>query len=76
MKKFFKKLRQSADNTLISARNVIQSRKAEGYVDTGVKVLIAVVLGALILKGLYELYNDVIDGTAYGSIASMFLYNG
>ena len=32
---------------------------AEAYVDTGVKILIAVVIGALLLTLLYALFNDV-----------------
>lgn len=76
MKKFLKKLKQFANNTLISTRDHLKSRKGESYVDTGVKVLIAVVLGALLLEGLYLLFTDVIDPTAYGKIVSLFFYKG
>lgn len=34
----------------------LRNKKGEGYVDTGVKVIIAVVIGALILGGLYLLF--------------------
>ena len=34
-------------------RKTIKSKKAEGYVDSGVKILIAVVIGALLLGGVY-----------------------
>ena len=43
-KKFFKKVTRKLDNALINATCALESRKAEGYVDTGVKILIAVVL--------------------------------
>ena len=36
------------------------SKKGENYVDTGLKILIAVVLGALLLAGLYLLFNGTI----------------
>ena len=45
MKKFLDKLRRGANNLAIGAKCALQTRKAEGYVDTGVKILIAVVLG-------------------------------
>ncbi len=37
---------------------ILQSRSGEGFVDTAVKVLISVVIGALLLAGLYLLFKD------------------
>ena len=37
-------------------KNVIANNRAEGHIDTGVKIIIAVVIGALILGGLYLLF--------------------
>ena len=34
--------------------------RAEGYVDTAVKMIIAVVIGTLLLSGLYYLFNNVV----------------
>ena len=42
------------------ARKAFDGTAAEAYVDTGVKILIAVVIGALLLAGLYALFNSVI----------------
>lgn len=42
------------------AHAVLDGTVAEGYVDTGVKILIAVVIGALLLAGLYALFNSSI----------------
>ncbi len=39
---------------------IIKEKSAETYVDTGVKVLIAVVIGALILTLCYSLIEDEI----------------
>lgn len=39
---------------------VLKNHKGEGYIDVSVKILIAVVLGALILAGLYLLFQSVI----------------
>ena len=35
------------------AKTALENKKGEGYVDTGVKIIIAVVVGAVILGGLY-----------------------
>ncbi len=49
-------------------KNVIANNRAEGHIDTGVKIIIAVVIGALILGGLYLLFAgeggimDKLDG--------------
>ena len=41
-------------------KNTLLDQHGEGYVDTAVKILIAVVLGALLLAGLYTLFNDTV----------------
>jgi hypothetical protein len=40
--------------------NAIMNKKAEGFVDTGLKILISVIIGALLLAGLYTLFGDTI----------------
>ena len=52
------------------------NKKAEGYVDSGVKILIAVVIGALLLAGLYALFNTTIMPTVTTKITELFSYNG
>ena len=42
------------------AHKALAGTKAEAYVDSGVKILIAVVIGALLLTGLILLFNNVI----------------
>ena len=49
---------------------------AEGYVDTGVKILIAVVIGALLLAGLYALFNSTVMPTVTQKVEGLFNYNG
>ena len=41
-------------------RNRLSSKRGEGHIDTGVKIIIAVVIGALLLGGLYLLFSNVI----------------
>ena len=38
---------------MVRAKTALENKKGEGYVDTGVKIIIAVVVGAVILGGLY-----------------------
>ena len=51
-------------------------RAGEGYIDTAVKILVAVVLGALLLAGLYALFNDTVLPTLTERITDMFDYAG
>ena len=76
MKKFLDKLRRGANNLAIGAKCAIQTRKAEGYVDTGVKILIAVVLGALVLALLYTLLKTTVMGTVSTKVTELFDYSG
>ena len=43
----------------------------EGYVDTGVKIIISVVIGGLLLAGLYTLFNSTILPTLGTKISEM-----
>ena len=60
------------DSKLIAARNAIANKDAEAYVDTGVKILIAVVVGALLLVGLVALFQKVIMPTVQNKVTGMF----
>ena len=76
MKKFFNKMQNKANAFVIRAKTTIENVKAEGYVDTGVKIIIAVVVGAVILGGLYALFDNVILPTLETRIDGMFDYVG
>ena len=58
------------------AHEVLDGTVAEAYVDTGVKILIAVVIGALLLGGLYALFNTTIMPTVTQKITELFNYAG
>lgn len=60
----------------VEARRKLAERSGEGYVDTAVKILIAVVLGALLLAGLYALFKDTVLPTLVNRIQQMFNYAG
>ena len=70
MKNFMNKIKAKANSLAIRAKTTIENVKAEGYVDTGVKIIIAVVVGA----GLYALFNGVILPRLNTEIGEMFNY--
>ena len=72
----FKKIANKAKSAVSSVKVAVMSLKAEGYVDSGVKILIAVVIGALLLTLLYTLFNTTIMPTVSSKIASLFNYAG
>ena len=74
MKKLFNKIQNKMNGLAIRAKTTIENVKAEGYVDTGVKIIIAVVVGAVILAGLYALFNTVIIPRLNTEIQGMFNY--
>ena len=76
MRKLFNTIRDKANAAVISAKTFIANKKAEGYVDSGVKILIAVVIGALLLAGLYALFNSTIMPTVTQKVTGLFNYSG
>ena len=76
MKKFFDKVKNKANSLAVSAKTTLANAKAEGYIDTGVKIIIGVVVGAVILGGLYALFNTVIIPRLNTEILEMFNYAG
>lgn len=74
MKKFFNKVQKKANAIMVRAMTALENKKGEGYVDTGVKIIIAVVVGAVILGGLYALFDNVILPTLETRIGDMFDY--
>ena len=76
MKNFIKNLKNKANSAIISAKLAIENKKAEGYIDTGVKIIIGVVIGGVILAGLYTLFNSTVIPTLTSKIGEMFNYSG
>ena len=53
MKKIITTIQNKLATIATRTKTVLANNRGEGYVDTGVKILIAVVIGALLLAGLY-----------------------
>jgi hypothetical protein len=76
MRKFFNGIKNKVNQAVVNVQATIASKRAEGYVDTGVKIIIGVVIGGVILAGLYALFNTTIIPTLTEKISNMFNYSG
>ena len=76
MKNLINSIKNKANSAIISARTAIESTSGEGYIDTGVKIIIGVVIGGVLLAGLYALFNTTIIHTLTSKIQGMFNYAG
>lgn len=76
MKKMFNRVCTNVTVKALTLQQKLREKRAEGYVDTAVKILICVVLGALLLAGLYSLFNDTVLPTLTRRIQEMFNYAG
>ena len=72
MKKLINKINSKATELAIRAKTVLASKSGEGYIDTAVKIIIGVVVGGVILVGLYALFNGVVLPRLNTEIGNMF----
>ena len=73
MKNMMNKVSNKVNELIVRTRCALVNCRAEGFVDSGVKILIA---GALLLGGLYLLFNDTILPTLTNKIKELFNYAG
>lgn len=76
MNKMMNNRKNKAQTTTMTVRSILASRRGDAYVDTGVKILIGVVLGVLLLGGLYTLFNDNILPNIESAVTDLFNYKG
>ena len=76
MKNLINSIKNKFNKAVVSAKIAIESTSGEGYIDTGVKIIIGVVIGGVILAGLYLLFNGTIIPTLSTKIGEMFNYAG
>ena len=76
MKKIINSIKNKFNSISVRTQTAIANTRAEGYVDSGVKILIAVVIGALLLTGLYALFNTTIMPTVTSKITELFNFAG
>lgn len=76
MKKMTNSIKMKGLSLYYKTAAVLKSKRGTGYIDTAVVILIAVVLGALLLGGLYALFGDVVLPELTRRIQEMFNYSG
>ena len=76
MRNMLRKANKFKAGKVTEIKTAVSNNRGEGYIDTAVKILIAVVLGALLLAGLYMLFGDVVMPTLNERIQEMFNYAG
>ena len=76
MKNIFKRTKAKLNQLAIRTACAVESKRAEMYVDKGVGIIIAVVVGALLLGGIYALFDTTIIPRMTSEISDMFNYAG
>jgi hypothetical protein len=76
MRNFILRTQIKGMNMLSKTGRILKSNKGEGFIDTALKILISVVVGGLILSGLYMLFKDTILPTLTEKITEMFNFSG
>ncbi|KAF5039866.1 DUF6133 family protein [Oscillibacter ruminantium] len=69
-------VKDTAASLAFRGRHILSGNAGEGYIDTAIKILLAVVLGALLLAGLYALFGETVQPTLVQRIKEMFNYAG
>ena len=69
-------IKTAAFRLVIRSNTMLAANRGENFVDSGIKILIAVVIGALLLGGLYALFCDTMMPTVAEKVKSMFDFKG
>ncbi len=76
MRNLINKIKSKFQKSVTTVQNVIAEKRAEGYSDTAVKIIIGVVIGGVLLAGLYTLFNTTVIPNLTTKIGEMFSYTG
>lgn len=76
MKARLKSVKNKVEWKVWKANQALKNQSGEGFVDTAIKILMAVVIGALLLAGLYALFSENVLPTLTRRITEMFNYAG
>lgn len=72
MRKAIRTLKNKAARAVIRTRNILDSEAGDFYISDGVKIIIAVVLGAILLAALTQLFNDTVIPRITREIEGLF----
>lgn len=72
MRKLTNKILNKVHSSVNHAKSIILNERGDFYISDGVKIIIAVVLGALLLAALTALFNDTVIPRITREIESLF----
>lgn len=76
MKKIINSIKEKTGMARSRTIAILKDRRGEGFVDSAIAILISVVIGALLLAGLYALFGETVLPTLVQRIKDMFNYAG
>lgn len=76
MKNSISNFKNTVTGMTIRTKTALSNNRGEGFVDTAIKILMAVVIGALVLGGLYALFGETVLPTLVRRIQEMFNFRG
>ena len=74
MKKFTSCICNKANCLVLRARTALSNQRGDFYISDAVKIIIAVVLGALLLAALTLIFNDTVIPRITKEIEGLFAY--
>ena len=72
MKKIFIKFNSTAARLMLITRAALSNKRGDFYISDAVKIIIAVVLGALLLAALTLIFNDTVIPRITREIEALF----
>ena len=72
MKKFTSCIYNKANSLVLRARTALSNQRGDFYISDAVKIIIAVVLGALLLAALTLIFNDTVIPRITQEIEGLF----
>lgn len=76
MEKIMSTVKEKSLRGMIKLQTILADNRGETFIDTAIKILISVVIGALLLAGLYALIEGTVLPELQQRISDMFEYNG
>ena len=76
MKKLINFIKNKRRKIFVNTVLVLVNNRGEGFLDTALQILISIIIGSLLLAGLYTLFGDTILPNLTEKITSLFNYAG
>lgn len=76
MNKIMKNAKGKLINLAIKTKVIFADQRGEAFIDSAIKILLSVVVGALLLAGIYALFGDIVLPELENRIQDMFDFAG